>query len=288
MIGRLLPWSAGTAAWNMAVDEALLISYLKGVSPLTLRFYGWAPPALSLGYLQQPLSAARQSRCREAGVVWVKRPTGGRAVFHQHELTYALVTGERHGFTGPVLADYQRIGLGFKRGFARLGLAVELAADTRRSKSPLSQACFANSSWYEITYQGRKLVGSAQLRRGKALLQHGSILLTFDPWFWREVWADGSTAAPGDSGDLQQAVIGLAEALNHPPERSVVISVLQQGLSEVLGVTWQEGVLSAEELALATRLQKEKYTNFDWNNRRGRNDGALAGASGVMEEEASG
>ena len=105
MIGRFLPWTAGTAAWNMAVDEALLTTYIQGTAPVTLRFYGWDPPALSLGYLQKPLSTARQARCRQAGVEWVRRPTGGRAVFHQHEITYALVTGGarrvlRFGFGG--------------------------------------------------------------------------------------------------------------------------------------------------------------------------------------------
>jgi lipoate-protein ligase A len=217
----------------------------------------------------------------------VKRPTGGRGVFHQHELTYALVTGERHGFTGPVLVDYQRIGLGLKQGFNLLGLEVELAEGNHWTKRPLSSVCFANSSWYEITYQGRKLVGSAQLRRGKALLQHGSILLAFDPWFWREVWAEDSTTTSVENGAFQQELIGLAEALNPPPERAVIISALQQGLSAVLGVTWQEEVLTPEELELAIHLQKEKYTNPDWNNHRGRKDGVFAGASGTIKEEAN-
>jgi lipoate-protein ligase A len=183
--------------------------------------------------------------------------------------------------------DYQRIGLGLKQGFTLLGLEVELATGTRWSKRPRSQDCFANPSWYEITCQGRKLVGSAQLRRGKALLQHGSILLAFDPWFWREVWADEATGAPLEREDFQQEVIGLADTLNPPPERSVIISALQQGLSEVLGVTWQERGLTAEESELAIRLQKEKYTNPGWNNHRGRKDGVFPGASGTIKEEAN-
>lgn len=288
MIGRLLPWSTGTAAWNMAVDEALLTTYLQGTSPMTLRFYGWDPPALSLGYLQQSLSPARQGRCRRAGIDWVRRPSGGRAVFHEHEITYVLVTGAQDGFAGPVLADYQRIGLGLQRGFALLGVPVELAPGTRPGKGAVSEACFAAPSWYELTYEGRKLVGSAQLRREKALLQHGSILLTFDPWFWQEVWAEAPTQARAEGTQFQRQVVGLQEALGAVPDRSVVISALRQGIGEVLDVGWQEGSLTEEELCLAKRLQKEKYTNAEWNNRRGRSVSALGGTRPAMEEEASG
>ncbi|NLY91581.1 MAG: lipoate--protein ligase family protein [Firmicutes bacterium] len=286
MIGRLLPWSTGTGPWNMALDEALLLSYEQGKAPPTLRFYGWDPPALSLGCFQQPLNEEQQRRFRLAGVDWVKRPTGGRAVFHEDELTYALVAGEREGFTGPVLADYQKIGLGFKRGFALLGLTVELAPGARQAKGLLSQACFAAPSWSELTCQGRKLVGSAQLRHGKALLQHGSILLSFNPWFWREVWAEAPAAEK--NGGLARKVIGLREALGRLPARSDVIAALCQGLSEELGIEWQEGDLSAEELSLAARLRAEKYTSADWNNRRGRKGLFGDGRNAVQAEEASG
>lgn len=288
MIGRFLPWTAGTAAWNMAVDEALLTTYLQGTAPVTLRFYGWDPPALSLGYLQKPLSTARQARCRQAGVEWVRRPTGGRAVFHQHEITYALVTGEQDGFSGSVLADYQRIGLGLQRGFALLGLPVDMVSGLRRGKSRLSEACFAAPSWYELTYQGKKMVGSAQLRRGKALLQHGSILLTYDPWFWQEVWGEEPRSAPAGRVALQEKVIGLEEALGARPDRLAVISALRQGLSEVLGISWEEGSLTAEEQRLAARLQREKYSNAAWNNRRGRSATTGCGSNPAMKEEASG
>jgi lipoate-protein ligase A len=260
----------------MALDEALLRSYEQGKAPLTLRFYGWTPPALSLGCFQQPLTAEQQAWCRQAGVDWVKRPTGGRAVFHDDELTYALVAGARDGFAGPVLADYQKIALGLKRGFALLGLAVELASGPRQTEGYPSQLCFAASSWYEITYQGRKLVGSAQLRQDKALLQHGSILLTFNPLFWVE----GGEKAPttGSKNTITKQVIGLEEALGYRPPRSAILSALQQGLGEVLGIRWQAGSLSAEELSVATQLMEEKYTKADWNNRRGRK--SLTGGEG--------
>ncbi len=286
MIGRLLPWSTGTGAWNMALDEALFLSYEQGKAPPTLRFYGWDPPAVSLGCFQQPLTEEQQRRCRQAGVDWVKRPTGGRAVFHEDELTYAFVAGERDGFGGPVLADYQKIGLGFKRAFALLGLTVELAPGARRAKGLSSQACFAASSWYEITCQGRKLVGSAQLRRGKALLQHGSILLTFDPWFWREVWKE--VPATERNGGLAQKAIGLREALGCLPARSALISALCQGLSEELGIQWREGGLCAEELSFAARLKAEKYLSAGWNNRRGRKGLSGDGREAALAEEASG
>ncbi|NLW56120.1 MAG: lipoate--protein ligase family protein [Firmicutes bacterium] len=268
MIGRLLPWMRGSAAWNMAVDEAVLVSYSMGKSPMTLRFYGWTPSALSFGCFQNPPSVQKRAFYREKGIAWVKRPSGGRAVFHHDELTYSLVTGARDGFHGPVLTDYQRIAHGLKKGFSLLGLQVELAEAPQRSVSLPSSACFASRSWYELTCSGRKLVGSAQVRRAHSLLQHGSIPFTFDAGVLLNLLED-SSPSPIEIAELQQSIIGLEEALGFYPERQTIISVLQRGLSDELGVEWQEMPLTAEEVKIAQRLAREKYANPAWNETRG-------------------
>ncbi len=270
MIGRLLPWMVGTAAWNMAVDEAILTGHLKGNSPLTLRFYGWDPPALSFGCFQKPLAKEGRTIARDKKVDYVKRPTGGRAVFHNDEITYALVAGEREGFTGPVLADYLRIAKGLKKGFELLGLRVQLAEGSSRQRETHSRVCFASPSWYEITLAGRKLVGSAQLRRGGSLLQHGSTLITFDPLIYLELM--GGTRRENSSvlaERLQQSVIGLQEVLGYYPEKRKVVSSLAEGLGESLGVSWRIMPLTSEEIILARKLELEKYLNPLWNEKRG-------------------
>ncbi|NLM36948.1 MAG: lipoate--protein ligase family protein, partial [Firmicutes bacterium] len=152
-------------------------------------------------------------------------------------------------------------------------------------KGTRSEDCFATPSWYELTYQGKKMVGSAQLRRGKALLQHGSILLTYDHWFWREVWGEDPHPEAAGTATLPEKGISLQEALGALPDRAVVIAALCQGLSEVLGIDWEEGSLTAEERWLADRLQREKYANAGWNNRRGRREVAGGGICPARKEE---
>lgn len=269
MIGRLLPWTAGTAAWNMAVDEAILTGHQEGTSPLTLRFYGWDPPALSFGCFQNPLTKAERTLVRGKQVDYVKRPTGGRAVFHDDEITYSLIAGEKEGFTGPVLADYLRIAKGLKRGFELLGLQVQLAEGTKQREAH-SRACFASPSWYEITSAGKKLVGSAQLRRGGSLLQHGSILITFDPLIFLELMGGTRREDYTAVGKrLQQSIIGLQEILGYYPKKSEVISSLVEGLGSSLGVSWRKLPLTAKEISLAQKLETEKYSNPLWNEKRG-------------------
>ena len=231
MIGRLLPWAKGSAAWNMAVDEAVLISYSMGKSPLIVLH--WAPPALSFGCFQNPPSVQKRAIYREKGIAWVKRPSGGRAVFHQDELTYSLVTGARDGFDGPVRTDYQRIAYGLKKGFRLLGLQVELAEAPQRSSRLPSSACFAFRSWSELTCGGRKLVGSAQVRRAHALLQHGSIPFTFDAGVLLKLLEE-SSPSPLAIAKLQQSIIGLEEALGFYPDGPTVIAALQKGLGDEL------------------------------------------------------
>jgi lipoate-protein ligase A len=191
----------------------------------------------------------------------VKRPTGGRAVFHADEITYSLITGERNDFFGPVLADYLRIGMGLKKGFELLGLPVQMSEKNRQQKVSHSQICFASQSWYEITCHGRKLVGSAQLRRERSLLQHGSILVTFDAKLLLELTEEGERPkSPLLADRLQQRVIGLKEALGYYPDKFRVISVLLKGLEEKLGIEWKEMPLTPDEVKLAKRLECEKYS----------------------------
>src|SRR5256714_10530366 len=153
---RLLLDSPAAGAWNMAVDEVLLEGVVAGTAPPTLRFYGWTPPCLSLGYFQ-PFDAVNLDGCRALGVDVVRRPTGGRAILHDRELTYSVVLpASTLGHDRGVLPSYRRLSLALQAGLQRLGIDVSLApeseAPTRAVHGP---ACFDRPSAHEILLRGR-------------------------------------------------------------------------------------------------------------------------------------
>ncbi len=163
---------------NMAIDLALTESY-RGTP--TLRVYGWKPPAISLGF-HQSLLDLDLTRCAEDGIDVVYRPTGGRAVLHAAEITYAVVLGPQSAlYDQRILPVYERISQGILAALQQLYIPI---AFERAGKNPqnysqgeLGSLCYAASVKYEIGHAGRKLIGSAQRRFGDVVLQHGSILM---------------------------------------------------------------------------------------------------------------
>ena len=166
-----------TGAENMHRDELMAESCAVDGIP-RLRFYSWNPWTLSLGFNQKDQRIDRQG-LEEQGYGLVRRPTGGRAVFHAEEITYgvAMPSGDRG-----VHATYAKISEALKSGFELLGATgIEFSRsspDFREHYQDVdSEGCFSASALSELTWNGRKLVGSAQRRYGSVLLQHGSILL---------------------------------------------------------------------------------------------------------------
>ncbi|HET9332400.1 MAG TPA: hypothetical protein VFQ21_02325 [Gemmatimonadota bacterium] len=190
---RALETGARPGAWNMAVDAALLTEVERGASPPTIRFYAWNPPAVSIGFHQLDPAPAEAARIAALGLEWVRRPTGGRAVYHgprATELTYAVVA--RLGAAGMPAAPgdcYRLVHTAIADGLARMGAPVQLAGRRRTILRPAGrQACFAASVPGEIVAEGRKLVGSAQRRSRRAFLQHGSIPLAGDQSALAAIW----------------------------------------------------------------------------------------------------
>src|SRR6184192_491093 len=175
---RLLLDPPAEGAWNMAVDEVLLDGVAVGSAPPTLRFYAWTPACLSLGYFQ-PFSVVNLEGCRGLGIDIVRRPTGGRAILHDRELTYSVaLPASVLGRDAGILPSYRRLSLALQTGLRRLGIDVSLAPESEAPNRALhGPACFDRPSAHEILLRGRKLVGSAQVRRAGAPLQHGSILI---------------------------------------------------------------------------------------------------------------
>ena len=259
---RLLIDEPASGATNMACDEALAIVQATGAVPPTLRLYRWQPACLSLGRFQRSGDVDRAA-CERAGVMIVRRPSGGRALLHDDELTYALIARIDHPLfarDGSILGDYHRISLALLTGLRRLCSEVVLTA-AGRQRSGGSAACFDTPAAYELTVRDRKLVGSAQARRQSVLLQHGALPLA--PHADRLA---ALLAAP--PADLGMRMITLGEALGRPIGFAEVASAVVSGFEEAWGITFERGALSAEERALTERLRAEKYTQNIWTYAR--------------------
>jgi lipoyl(octanoyl) transferase len=265
---RLLVSGAADGATNMAVDEAIMEAVGAGEAPGTLRFYGWQPPCLSVGYAQSLADEVDLDLCRSQGIEWVRRPTGGRAILHTDELTYSLALPADDPLVhGDVVESYRHLSRGLLAGFRRLGLAAvqsELAVAPRRGESP---ACFDQPSHYEITCLGRKLVGSAQVRRRHAVLQHGSIPLRGDVARIVQYLKMVENQKPILREELARRAITLSEALGAPPAAVQVIAALTAGFAEALEVHLEPGQLTDKEQERAAELRLTRYATVEWNAR---------------------
>jgi lipoate-protein ligase A len=175
---RLLVDGEASGGWNMAVDESLLAAAAAGGAP-TLRFYRWSGAWLSLGYRQR-LDAGRLAACECAGVGVVRRVTGGRAVLHGRDLTYAIAAPEA-ALPDGLAATYALASEVLVAALRSLGVPSEPAPRLAAGPSDGPFDCFVAPAADEICVAGRKLVGSAQRRAGGGVLQHGSIRLAPDP-----------------------------------------------------------------------------------------------------------
>ncbi len=232
---RFIDSGLGRGADNMALDERLLGEAVRGGVLPVLRFYGWAPAAVSLGRFQDEARAVNARACRERGIDIVRRITGGRAVLHDRELTYSVIAPSDRGlFPADVLGTYKMIAGGLLAGLRDLGLDAEMVSrpEKRGAASPgegRDAACFASPSWYEIVVRGRKIVGSAQRRVPGAFLQHGSILIGYDP---------GLEAAVIPGGGAAHAVTSIRQELGREVSLDEVKKALLLGFQTALALSF--------------------------------------------------
>jgi lipoate-protein ligase A len=268
---RLLNTGSADGPTNMAVDEAIMESVGEGTALPTLRFYGWRPPCVSIGYAQRLEKEINLERCQADGIQWVRRPTGGRAILHTDELTYSLaLTADDPRVRGGVMESYRRLSQGLLAGLQILGLDVIQATEqpTVAAGSINSAACFDRPSHYEITCQGQKLVGSAQVRRRNAVLQHGSLPLSGDVTRLVQYLRLPTKGMDRLRSHLKGRAITLSEAMGHQPDWDELTRALAAGFGQALGVEIVPGSLSSEEEARVQQLRSERYASPDWNRRR--------------------
>ena len=260
----------GGGAWNMAIDSAIAEAVAAGEQLPTLRLYGWEPFCLSLGYGQRSREADPHA-LKARGWNLVRRPTGGKAILHGDELTYSLCLPLDHPLAGgDVVESYRRISVGLLRALDRLGVTAlaERQGDGDR-RLPAGPVCFAMPSHYEISVAGRKLIGSAQLRRKGLMLHHGTIPLTGDVARICDVLAFESEAErDAQRQRVRGRAVTLAQVLGREPAWSEVAAAIDDGFSAAFDLTLDRGHASADELSRAAEIESERFGNGDWTMKR--------------------
>jgi len=239
----------------MALDEALMGRAAR-TGEAVFRVYSWRSPTLSLGRNQRARGAYDLDAAGRLGVSIVRRPTGGRALLHHHEVTYSATlptatsedAANAYAFINGVLLA----------GLTRLGVAAELATGTA-SIPPGVRPCFDAPSEHEIIVDERKLVGSAQWRRGGVLLQHGSILLRDDQALIGELMFGGWAHLP--------VAATLASSLGREPSVAEVANAIKASLATAVGDT--PLALDPEpEVRAAADTLRNAYLDDAWTWRR--------------------
>jgi lipoate-protein ligase A len=266
---RLIQDGPGEGAWNMAVDEAIAESCRQGLSPPTLRLYRWTRPALTIGYFQKLSRDIEQAACRTKGITVIRRITGGRAVLHGNDLTYSVASGIHvPELPNTVRGTFLAISRGLIEGLLQLGVQAETVRSPVREtgRSPI---CFMSASWYEITINGRKIIGSAQRRWKDGMLQQGSLLFEFDPAvFYKLFRFSDPTQRKRMMEESPTRVGGLYGVLPTRVHPEIVSNRIASGFEKALAVQLKPTGLTAHELEQAHQLTRTKYSDHAWNRDR--------------------
>jgi lipoate-protein ligase A len=248
---RLILTGHKSAYYNMALDEAIMkLSHNQEVP--TMRFYGWTPAAISIGYFQGMRDEVDIEKCNEYGVDVVRRITGGGAVFHDQELTYSFVATEVSGILPKnILDSYRKICGGVIAGLGKL--------DLNASFVPLN----------DIVVAGKKISGNAQTRREKAILQHGTILAAVDVEKMFSLLKVPNEKLKGKLiEDVKQRVTSIEQQLGKKVSFEQTLSAMKKGFEENFGVKLKESKPTKEEAILASEIMAERFANDAWNFRR--------------------
>ena len=257
-------------AVNMAIDCAIFEAVASKLQPPTLRLYGWHPFCLSLGYGQRA-SDVDIAALAQRGCDLVRRPTGGKAILHGDELTYSLCLPQDHPLaSGDVVESYRRISAGLLRALQELGLEAESELQNASLRpAAAGPVCFEIPSHYEISVAGRKLIGSAQMRRKGGLLQHGSIPLRGDLARVCDVLSFANEEArAAQKTRLRERAATLDEVAGATLNWSDLANAIERGYSLAFELELTSEQLSAAESKRAQALKHDRFGNPDWTNKR--------------------
>jgi len=267
---RLLITAPARGAWNMAVDESILLHIGRGASLPTLRLYAWTPACLSLGYAQ-PFRDVDMKRLKERGWEVVRRITGGRAILHTDELTYSVIApNDEPHVAGTVLESYSRLAQALLQAVKKLDVPVEMKQQVGHASGLTypNPVCFEVPSTYEITADGKKLIGSAQARKKEGVLQHGSLPLTGDlTRICQALVFENESAREDASKRLLARAATVESALGHTVAWETATQAFIHAFEAQLGLSFERGELSESESKKANELVKEKYDHPAWTER---------------------
>lgn len=266
---RLITSAPSTGAWNMAKDEAILEAVMEHVVPPTLRLYSWDPASLSIGHAQ-PVSEVDIDNLKQKQWDIVRRPTGGRAILHTDELTYSVCAplDDKH-IRGSVIESYRQISKCLLRALELCGVTADAKPksdqDRSLSKDPV---CFQYPSDYEITHQGKKIIGSAQARKKNGLLQHGSIPLFGDITRIISVLTFESEEKKNNAVHrLMSRATTLEYALGKEISWKDLADAIVSAFEEKLSIQLIRTSLTTDELSRAKLLCDTKYAHRSWTYR---------------------
>ncbi|WP_277587460.1 lipoate--protein ligase family protein [Psychrobacillus antarcticus] len=259
-------------SFNMAMDEALLDWHSEGLIPPVIRFYEWNPATLSIGYFQSVEKEIDMEAVKRLGLGFVRRPTGGRGVLHEHELTYSVIVTESYpSMPATVTEAYRVISEGLLLGFQNLGLdayfSVPNTDEQRESlKKPKSAVCFDAPSWYELVVEGKKVAGSAQTRQKGVILQHGAILLDLDEDKLIQTFKFSSDSVKNRvKNSLSQKAVSINKIISKPITMEKCKTAFKKGFADALDIELVEYKLTQEQLDYVKELETTRYANDEWN-----------------------
>ena len=258
-----------SGAANMALDEALFRSVQAGISPPVLRLYRWQPATVTLGYGQRGDNQVNVAVCKNLGVDIVRRLTGGRAVLHADELTYAVIAPERGMFSNNILGNYRQIAEAIQHCLQQLGLSVEMVSgrhDYKGESAAEQSACFTAPSYFELSCHGRKICGSAQKRDAECFLQHGSLPVDLDPAFlFAALNCEGERSIEQGARSLEKKI----GWINRWVKQSVSIAHVEKqfiaSFEHCFDAPFFDDQPTTHEMIMARELEQTKYANPDWN-----------------------
>ncbi len=254
---------------NMAIDRAILNACDRGQAPATLRLYGWDRPTLTIGYSQNQFKDVNSIQCERKNIPVVRRFTGGRALLHQYELTYSLIAPIPHPeFPDNLAGAFGAVSKAVICSLENAGVSkLAIAGKDRRSREvggKRSPACFSTANHWEVTVMGKKLAGSAQRRLNRAFLQHGSILLDWDPELAHSLLNYPSELEKAQGlKSLTLGTLTLKDVLSVKPDLGEVAHCFAKGFKKTFPGTWKsDGLNSLENDLVVEYLEEESPVLF--------------------------